>query len=169
MVREKLEFSVQLHPGAVAGQLKAGQTLIVRPPASQEPGAAKVVECCSTEGSFLGDVPANAQNRLQGLGEVQASIRSVKRDAQGELASLLLRVEFGEDGAPLHPQGDLYMLWALVKVLVFCTAYFQSLACSHFTSFTQTRQHQVYDLCTICGLTCRQGTLCSCWVGWAAN
>jgi hypothetical protein len=91
--RCKLDFSLQLVPqDNEQGTLKVGGVLVIR-----ETHAPDGFECCSTSGAVVGQVPASVHARLRDRGMLQASIRSLKRDASGSASLAILRVEF--DGA----------------------------------------------------------------------
>ena len=56
-------------------------------------------------GSLVGPVPENACRRLAAYGDIQGSIRSVRKDDKGRPCSLLVRVQLA-DGQPVPLKGE---------------------------------------------------------------
>ena len=120
-MRQKLDFHLVLLPESIV-QSKVGDVLTIRE-APQEEGAAPApsqLACFNAQGETCGSVPLDVVRRLHGHKEAQASVRSVKRNAEGQVQQLLLRVELSETG-PV-PQGEGHMPMCSLPALHAATA-----------------------------------------------
>lgn len=105
MNKQKYDFQPDSLQASKLATAKAGDVLLIRPqpaiPAEESAAGSKpeqlgcYLPAAPTE--LVGLAPPSIQH-LKAYGELQASIRSVKRDSQGQVLQLFLRIEIREDG-----------------------------------------------------------------------
>ncbi len=112
-MKAKFEFTPEALDADKLAHIKAGDVLLVAPqpqeasaaqgPADTQPQSEKaqpVLGCylLSAPEEQVGVVPASAAKHLAQYPQLQASVRSVKRSADGAVQQLLVRVEIGPQG-----------------------------------------------------------------------
>lgn len=96
MAKQKLDFHLSdlSDDQTILRGVKTGECVVLRP----ESESSTSLKGFNKDGAILGSVPVEVSRRLPPNIHAQASVRSIKKDATGQVQQILLRVEFTEAG-----------------------------------------------------------------------
>lgn len=103
--RIKVDFTLERPAAEAVNELKPGGILVIRLPEPSDdvtdenaPSKDAVLSCFNLQGVLAGVVPTSASRQLSQYSEAQASVRSIKRDVEGTVQHIMLRVVITEAG-----------------------------------------------------------------------